>query len=370
MTQCRTATAVPPLCRQGIHMSRSKAFARVASRRLRRCIAFAICIQLTPDELRAQFVTAVPRFERVGDMPRRELQARFERANRNALTGQLAKLSDDPQRRDDVAVARAALEAAKTKFCAEVSEAEKSLCASAIESDGMIARRTLNPENLTTKSLPFRFPGFHSQSDIAAYLRQSSASDDSRLFARFAANISDTEAYVVTDVVSGLAGRTIVAIDYAAVVVKSESGTDAERKTVEDNTATTLRMVMNGGTLTTRLQLPVSARAGSTIRFASSVYGTGGFIGSISDRSSMHAAASINAEATAAFTIVAGRVGAARSERELLPSTNNRGLGYAQLAVGLRQGEGLTLSTLSTWIFDPAFKKYMPRLIVNFTAVR
>jgi hypothetical protein len=244
---------------------------------------------------------------------------------------------------------------------------------------------SVRPPRETKVHLPFRFPGFHGKGAISAYLKDNADSTGFRIFGSFAANVAEDQAFVTTQVISGLAGRALFSIGYASVVVKEKGdSTKAVRQTIEDSRATVLRMINNGGTLSARWLLPVHAQSGPTFQSISSVYATVGLIGPIGNGDSLRFAGSVTAELSTALSIrdlteaasllgeliMSGRIGYAWSESALLPGTKKRGLPYAQLAVGLRQGGSVGLSALVTWAMDKAYRPYTPRLTVSFTAVR
>ncbi len=175
------------------------------------------------------------------------------------------------------------------------------------------------------------------------------------------------------------------AINYAAVVVKDESGaTTDERRAIESQKANVIRMINNGGTLTMRAQLPVFGVSGHTGQSAGSVSLTGGLVGPTGNTDSLRFAwsgvvefattRSIRAVGDAADLLgellIAARAGYAASEKELLSDTGDNGFGFFQLAVGLLQNNRVSLSALYTLPLEERYRRFAPKLTVNFAAVR
>ncbi len=347
--------------------------------------AALLAIAIVPGTLSAQFVTTLPKPRSDAVAAAAAIRGRFDRTLPHALRDSL--LSPNAQR-DSTARARlrSQLTTMQEAFCAKVEEEDPgqgASCKNAIDPALIESRHTANPSETVVYLRP-QFPGFHRRGEIVDYLRQTSSDDGLKLFSRFAANVSDKEAFVVSDVISGLTGRALFAVNYAAVVVKDESVDSTERKALESDKATVLRMINNGGTLAARFQFPIHAQAGPTGQSASSVYATAGLIGPLGNTDSLHFAGSVNAEFVMAMSIrdlteaasllgdliIGGRVGYAFGESRLVSTTKDRGLPFAQLAVGLRQNANITLSALITWPLDSRFRDLTPKLIVNFSAIR
>lgn len=343
-------------------------------RMMRGMALLAVC--LSPRAMVGQFVTPVPitRDPRVLDTIR--YQARFGRSLPDALRDSIKRGQLDTN-------ATRLLAERRTTFCTDSAPAaEQSLCKNAIDVD--VIREKKSPSPLHSRWV--LRPGIlHPRDQIENYLRESTGSEDLKLFSRFAANIAEKNAYVVTDVISGLAGRAIFAINYAAVVVKEDAELPlAERRTIEDQKSTIIRMVNNGGTLTGRFQLPVHAMVGPTFQSASSVYGTFGLIGPTGNTDSLAFAGSAVAELSTALSIrepgesagllgslaLAGRIGYAFSENELLGGTNDKGFPFAQVAVGLLQNGKVSLSALVTWPLEDKYRPFAPKLVLNLAAIR
>jgi hypothetical protein len=254
-----------------------------------------------------------------------------------------------------------------TTFCGrEEEEARKNACVAALNVDSIVRRGAIPAgRHLVTRlsfSLPFTHRKENRQSQLITYLTQARGTAGIAVFGQFTANLSDRTAYVTTDVISGLAGGTILGIQYAAVVVKDTTHAPAARSSIEDNTATALRMVNNGGTVTARIQYPVYPGGGTTFQTASSIYGTVGVIGPIGNADSLRLSLSAVGEVMTGIAIrdaaakggVLGEVvigvrgGTGWSESELVPGSGHKWLPFTQLAVGVRQNGKLGLSLLYT----------------------
>ncbi len=276
------------------------------------------------------------------------------------------------------------------RFCnLEVQTGRKELCGEALDTAPMFANSEIIQPRVVETDLPFSLPFFHRNrrraAALASYLESARGSSGVELFNQFTANVSNKTAYVTTDIISGVAGGTVVAVQYAAVVVKDTSPSPAQRSVIEDNTATALRMINNGGTVTGRFQYPMWAIRGITSEAAASVYGIVGVIGPAASPDSLRLSVSGVAEFMTGLTIrgpgpdgsvlgdlIAGvRGGVGWSRSELLPGSGERWIPYAQLAVGLRQNGKIGLSILYTWVGKPdVYRRYVPKFIVNFSAFR
>jgi hypothetical protein len=256
-------------------------------------------------------------------------------------------------------------------------------CLAAVNPDTIAKRRDARRKGYTEVILPFGL--LHDRFALEDYLDKSTGAEGLSLFSRFAANVSDEEAYVTSDIISGLAGRFMFAINYAAVVTKDESGaTPAEQRAIESQKANVMRMINNGGTLAMRAQLPVFAISGHTGQSAASVYANSGLVGPTGNTDSLRFSGSGVAEFATTRSIrsmgdaadvlgellLAARLGYAFSERELLSGTGDEGFGFFQFAVGLLQNNKISLSALYTQPLEGRYKPFAPRLMVNFAAIR
>jgi hypothetical protein len=324
----------------------------------------------------AQFVTPIPTTQPASVLEPGRYQSRFRRA-----------LS--AEQRDSVeegTLNQSRLEELRASFCGGAgSAAQQESCRDYIDVDSIQTYQSLDPRKQGRTLLRLRPPGTHDRSALEEYLKMAAGPDGLSLFSRFAANVSNDEAYVTSDVISGLAGRMLFAVNYAAVVVKDESGTtEAEQREIESHKATVIRMVNNGGTLTGRFQFPMYAYSGPTSQTAASVYGTAGLIGPLGNTDSLKFAGSAVGELATALSIreiseAAGilgslvgavRFGYAFSESELLNGTGDKGFPFAQFAVGLLQSGKISLSALYTYPLEQRYRAFAPKLTVNFAAVR
>jgi hypothetical protein len=271
----------------------------------------------------------------------------------------------------------------RTAFCSEFEADEQQPCVNALRMGDVEAFASSQVPRTTAVSLKFRPPFMHSRDALSHYMRQSNASEGLSVFSQFAANISDNEAFVITNVVRGLAGRAIFSTDYAAVVTKSSEADSAKRNVVESDKSTLIRMVNNGGTLVARLYGPMFAQAGSTMSSTGGISLGGGVIGPIGEADKLHGVGSIIGELAASIAIedLTGsaqqtaallfglRGGFARSDAALISTHNDKGIGFGQLAIGLRKNGEMSLSILLTQT-QSKFSDLLPRIQVNFAALR
>lgn len=316
------------------------------------------------DEMRRGFLAAVPR-RAVADLKKRAL-------------------SVDPQRSEasDLAL-RSSLTAAAVRYCEERWGSD-SACVIALSADSVLSWKNGEAPSQTRRILPLRPPGFHRRFAVRSFLRSFADSGGTRIFGQFAANVSDNEAFVLTDVISGLAGRALFGITYSAVVVKSDSGSLASRDTIESDKARLVRMVNSGGTITTRFAFPMHAKQGPTFRHASTAVLNVGLVGPLGRSDSLAASGSIALEYVSALSIrdvserasqlgdlyFAVRAGPAMSERPILLGSREKTFWFGQIGIGLRQGNSVGLSALLTWLSREEMQEITPRLIVNFSAIR
>jgi hypothetical protein len=272
------------------------------------------------------------------------------------------------------------------EYCESKPEV-KADCTKVLVVDSIVARGSLPPP-FHRNSLAFAWPWANHDSRnheyLVEYLRASNATTSLSVFNQFAANVSSKTAYVTTDVISGLAIGTLISIQYAAVVVKDTNQVPDRRQAVEDNTATAMRMVNNGGTVTARILYPFWSNGGTSVQQAVSFYGTAGVIGPTGNADSLRFAGStvlelMNGIAIRSLTgadvqgelIIGLRAGLGFSEDELIPNTGRKKLPFAQLGIGLRQSGRLGLSLLYTYLGNnTVFRPFYPKFLVNFSALR
>ncbi len=236
--------------------------------------------------------------------------------------------------------------------------------------------------------LSFGLPGSHDAEEVREYLRAAGDSGNLSLFSQFSANVSDKTAYVATDVISGMIGRVLVGIQYAAVVAKDSAKSDTARNTIEDGSASLLRIINAGGTVSGRVVLPIWAASGVTAQKTASIAATAGMVGPVSNSDSLRFATTLagtlmlglpirdsDPVRTVLGELVFGfHVGGGWSESRLLASEPGELVGYYQIAFGLRKGSDskLGISVLYTGVKGGrgAFRQLVPKLIVNFAAIR
>jgi hypothetical protein len=314
--------------------------------------------------MRRGFLSAVPRHA-VADLKKRAL-------------------STDPQTLASTTQAlRTSLSDAAAAYCKQ-RWANDSTCLRALAADSVLSWKDGEAPSQTRHVLLWRLPGVHRRYAVRGFLRSFADSGGTRIFGQFAANVSDNEAFVLTDVISGLAGRALFGITYSAVVVKSDTGSIASRDTVESDKARLIRMVNSGGTITSRFAFPMHARQGPTFRHASTAVLNVGLVGPLGRSDSLAASGSIALEYVSALSIrdvserasqlgdlyFAVRAGPAMSERPILLGSREKTFWFGQLGIGLRQGNSVGLSALLTWLSRDEMQAITPRLIVNFSAIR
>lgn len=271
----------------------------------------------------------------------------------------------------------------RNEFCGEFPERIGVACVDALGSQEAAAVAD-SSSPITRFHLRPRLPFTHSRAQLASYLIRSRASTGLSVFSQFAANVSDNEALVVSNVIRGLAGRAIFSVDYAAVVTKAEGENQREREDLATDKSTIIRMVNNGGTLVGRFYAPVFVTSGETVSSTGGVHLGGGLIGSVGRTETLHAAGSAVGELVSSISItdlggpekqtaeliVGTRLGYSRSDAPLIHAGRERGVGFGQFAIGLRRNGELSLSVLVTKTTQSQFQKLVPRLQVNLSALR
>jgi hypothetical protein len=284
---------------------------------------------------------------------------------------------------------RQAHEDAARAFCEGEKRISESECRAALSIDSLSQRLGPAPgreQALRRIHIRLNAPLLAaSRPALARYMSRSGASEAFTFASQFSANVSDDEAYVVSNVVRGLTGRAIFSADYAAVVTRSDEENPAKRDTLENDKANLLRAVNNGGTLVGRFTVPFYARSGATGSSALGVTVSGGILGPVgqsdeSKRTSSFSGAveglgslairnlSGNAEQTAEL-ILGVRTGYTRAGRALSAASGFRDIGFIQSVIGLRQNGTMTVSALVT-VVNHEFDKSLPKLVLNFSALR
>jgi hypothetical protein len=350
---------------------------------MRRLLCACTLLVASARAAQAQFNVPLPRTFEV-DLVRREnfqllfLDTHPGRRTRDKEGALRARLDSQPGEVRDSAKA----------FCATRGE-HTPQCEAAL--DVVTLRRFLGPpggarQRLRRHYLRSWFPitGYN-RATLGDYVRSSGASESFTLASQFGANVGDDEAYVVSNIVRGLAGRVIFSADYALVVAKADTNDAATRDAIENDKANILRAVNNGGTLVARLTTPFHARSGATISSASGLSLSGGFIGPIAEEdpnrrnAALSAAAEMlmsvavrsltgDAEQTAEL-VIGARAGYTRSDGPLRIGGGFKDLNFAQGVIGLRQNGTLSVSALVTMV-NHGFKELVPQAVLNFTAMR
>lgn len=333
----------------------------------------------------AQFSVPLPK-------PQDQVSVRLE----NLRLGFIAERGDDGNYlrktqdiRTDVQGSPSAAFVARTKaFCARWKATELE-CSAALDADSLRAFLRDDASGVRPlRKVYFRsaIPMFgYNRGELGAYMQQSGASESLAFASQFAANVSENEAYVLSNIVRGLAGRVIVSADYALVVVRSDTNNAAKRDTVEGDRANLLRAVNNGGTLVARFTAPMFASSGANFSNAAGITLSGGFIGPLAQADAMlrHAAVSgvgewlgslairsLTGDATpTAELIIGSRVGYTLSDAPLRLKGGPKDIAYGQAVIGLRQNGSMSVSALIT-VSNNKFNDLLPRVVLNFSAIR
>ena len=329
----------------------------------------------TASVVQAQFATLVPSARPRDEVQSDELRQRFIRFLRDGLTPiQKSEFERNGTRLNN-------LQDIKSRFCGSLRTEEQQLCSSVVPTPDVVSRRTIRQE-ISRKVLEFDFPLAHDRGELAEYMRTINDSAGPTLFSQFSSSVSDKEAFVSTNVISGLAGRVIISINYAAVVVKADSADTTAKKAIESNTATIMRLVNNGGTLSARFLMPIHATSHATFSSASSLYLTAGMTGPLTTSDSAGLGLSAVGEYMSRISlrdpvqfssqlgdlVLGARIGAGFSGEGLIEKKGKTIL-FGQLATGLIQNNKLSLSILLSMV-PKKYKEYMPSVQVNLSAIR
>lgn len=259
-------------------------------------------------------------------------------------------------------------------------------CRTVLSALGEALISVTNPARIPQREvLGFRpIPFTQHRPGVARYLRSSGVASGLTPLSRFSSGISDDNAFLITEIVSGLIGRATFAVQYAAVVAKADvDSAPSARRALEGKRANALRLINNGGTVTGRVLFPVFATRGTNMQAAGSTYIVAGILGAISEQDSLRLSGAMVAEVTGAINIrdvagplvakahlmVAARAGVTYAERDPL-GRSRKGIPFGQLGIGLRQGDSIGLSVLLSIVADGAVQDLVPRMIVNFSALR
>ena len=279
----------------------------------------------------------------------------------------------------------AAIDAAIETICGSQG-ADEATCRDVLNHDTLAQRGKFKAVHISY--LAWRWPLGHDAEEVRQYLKGAGDNGSLAVFSQFSANVSDNTAYVATDIVSGMIGRVLFGIQYASVVAKDTGESAGKRDTVEDGSASLLRMINSGGTVSARVVAPLYAASGTTAQSAASITGSAGMLGPVSNSDSLRFSTTLAATYMIAFPIrdsdaartalgellLGAHAGWGWSESRLVASEPGEVLGYWQLAVGFRRGSdnNLGLSVLYTGVSGGRgnFRQLVPRLIVNFVAFR
>jgi hypothetical protein len=344
-----------------------------------------ICLLLSPPIAAVQAQFSIPLPLPIGaDAIRRE---DFQLLFLETQPGAKARSREDSLRAR-LSAMRARVVADATEYCGRHGP-QTAQCLLALDADTLaivLGSRSGSRRRLTKHYIKswFPFTGYN-RATLGEYVRSSGGSGGFMLASQFAANVGDDEAYLVSNIVRGIAGRLIFSTDYALVVTKAEGTTAAERDTIESDKANMLRAINNGGTLVARFTTPFHARSGTTISSASGLSFSAGFLGPIAedDPTRRNAAVSGAAEALMSMAIrslagdaqqtaelvMGGRAGYTRSDGPLRVSGGDRDVSFFQGVVGLRQSGSMSVSALVT-LLDRGFTDLVPRVVLSFSATR
>ena len=279
-------------------------------------------------------------------------------------------------------------------FCTSEHYEPKEACAAALQ-PGPLARRLLEDDNVVKLTrqpllwmpslLPWKiwFMPQRTRSDFASYLRHSGLADGFDFASQFGASFGENEAYVASNVVRGVAGSYLFSADYAVVVTKAEGDTPEQRHAIENDKASVLRAINNGGTIAGHVAIPFWAAAGGT---ASNAFGAtigGGFLGPVTETGDKKRRAlwsvvgenltsialrSLNGSFGSNSSIQLGvRAGLGFAPEAVKEGGVDKTIRYGQVMIGLRQNQAMALSALIT-MTESNYKDLAPRLVVNYSA--
>lgn len=296
--------------------------------------------------------------------------------------------STDQLRLDATNLSDADFAKATEAFCSRL-KVSKNNCDIALARDSMKAYLQSSGSGvrrLRVVHLKSRFPTTgYNRGELGSYMRESGAKESFSFASQFAANITDKEAYVVSNVVRGITGRFIFSTDYALVVTKSDSTNPAKRDTIEGDRANLLRAINNGGTVVARFIAPMYAHSGSNFTTAAGLTFSGGLIGPIGQTSEHKQRAAISGVGEwlgalairnlsgdgklEAELVMGVRSGYTISDAPLRIGGDHKSVRFAQAVLGLRQNGNMSLSALFT-VANNQFNDLVPRAVLNFSAVR
>jgi hypothetical protein len=327
----------------------------------------------------AQFTLPVPKVLPDSMVLAEDIQTRFavNRGNADSLRAWLQSVTDT-----------ATYGAVVRDFCARENY-PMATCIAAVARPQVTARLARDPEmnivsneTIMTAWIPVLWT---SRSEIASYLRRSDLDDGFNIASQFGANIGEKEAYVTSNVVRGVVGRSIFSFDYAAVVAKADTGTIPQREALESDKANLLRAINNGGTVVAHFTAPMYANAGGTAAKAVGLTVGAGFLGPIKETgnsvqrfSATGALEGLTAVSLRSMTgnyastaqlLFGLRGGYTQSEGSLRLDGGAKGVAFGQLMFGIRQNNSMSFSALVTMTHNQ-FRDVVPRLVFNYAASR
>lgn len=330
----------------------------------------ALALQ-TPHDAYAQFRTPTPQ-----QLPVADVQADIIRKKAWAVAKEGASAVELCRR---LAILRISV-ADTTCVAALAAQQVRVTSAAAQDSiDSPSLSRTVVP----ARWLPFTLP----RDSMLTYLATASVDRELGFLGDLFATASARSAYVATDVIGGLLGRSLFSLSYARVVVRDTVADTNTTSLVANDEAAMQRLINNGGTVASRFVVPLWASGGTTAQRAISLYPVLGMDGPLDKPDSLSLVASLigegvmslairspNGSATQIGTLELGvRAGLLRADRALLSVARSpKGASFVQLGVGLRQGEGqMGVTVLYTAMTSrQLLRAYYPRFIVSFSALK
>lgn len=196
----------------------------------------------------------------------------------------------------------------------------------------------------------------------------------------FTTAVSETLAYVSSDLVSGIYGRVHFDLSLAEVVAASDTGTTvATRKQLSDGVANVMRLVNNAGTVTARIVVPMIVGGGTLSQHSVGIVFSGGAIGPLGHKDSLvvNAGAVLEATTTASIRdpvsysmnaelVLGVRLGINylfRSDR-IASTTTGQSLPFLQLAAGVRQNSKIRFGLLLTLV-PHQYQVFMPKFQIT-----
>lgn len=198
-----------------------------------------------------------------------------------------------------------------------------------------------------------------------------------RFLGGFASTLTDDNAYLSTDVLSGILGRIHFDLTLAQVVSTGEDGGESavQRDETRNATSNVMRLLGNGGSATIWLMMPVLATSGTFAQTTVATYAHGGALGPLGRSSDLVPDGGLGVEALTSMAIrhpasydlqgellVGARAGVDWVDGEIAPAASDRrSLPFLQATLGIRRGSSTLLSVLYT-VVPSAHRDFVPRL--------